>query len=84
MHSARRIQPEQRAEAAGDAVMPAYTHVRRAQPVLAAHFLLGHAAGFRRDYDHFDFAIRCADCLPLGFWIQVPFIFRSPHRILHR
>jgi argininosuccinate lyase len=55
-----------RAEAAGDAVMPAYTHVRRAQPVLAAHFLLGHAAAFRRDYEHFDFAIRTADSLPLG------------------
>jgi argininosuccinate lyase len=46
--------------------MPAYTHVRRAQPVLVAHFLLGHAAAFRRDCDHLDFAIRCADCLPLG------------------
>jgi argininosuccinate lyase len=54
------------AEAAGDAVMPAYTHVRRAQPVLAAHFFLGHAAAFRRDHEHFDFAVRCADCLPLG------------------
>ncbi len=56
----------QQAGAAGDSVMPAYTHLRRAQPVLLAHFLLGHAAAFRRDYDHFDFAIRAADCLPLG------------------
>ena len=56
----------QRAEAAGDAVMPAYTHLRRAQPVLAAHFFLGHAAAFRRDFEHFDFALRSADCLPLG------------------
>jgi argininosuccinate lyase len=54
------------ADAAGDAVMPAYTHVRRAQPVLAAHFLLGHAAAFRRDYEYLDFAIRSADSLPLG------------------
>jgi argininosuccinate lyase len=56
----------EQAEAAGDAVMPAYTHVRRAQPVLTAHFLLGHVAAFRRDYDHLDFAIRSADSLPLG------------------
>ena len=38
------------AEAAGDALMPSYTHMRRAQPVLAAHFFLAHAAAFRRDY----------------------------------
>jgi len=25
---------------AGDALMPSYTHLRRAQPVLVAHFLL--------------------------------------------
>jgi argininosuccinate lyase len=54
------------AESAGDAVMPAYTHLRRAQPVLVAHFLLNHVAAFRRDYEHLDFAIRTADSLPLG------------------
>jgi argininosuccinate lyase len=31
------------AVSAGDAVMPSYTHLRRAQPVLAAHYLLAHA-----------------------------------------
>lgn len=54
------------AHRAGDALMPAYTHVRRAQPVLVAHYLLGHVAAIRRDHDHFDFARRAADCLPLG------------------
>ena len=39
-----------RAEAAGDALMPAYTHLRRAQPVLVAHFFLSHAAALRRDH----------------------------------
>ena len=39
------------AEGAGDALMPAYTHLRRAQPVLAAHYWLSHAAAFRRDAD---------------------------------
>ena len=38
------------ADAAGDALMPSYTHLRRAQPILAAHFFLAHAAAFRRDH----------------------------------
>ena len=38
------------AEQAGGAVMPAYTHLRRAQPVLIAHYWLAHAAAFRRDH----------------------------------
>jgi argininosuccinate lyase len=37
------------AERAGAALMPSYTHLRRAQPILAAHFFLAHAAAFRRD-----------------------------------
>ena len=41
------------AEAAGDALMPSYTHMRRAQPVLAAHFFLAHAAALRRDHRRF-------------------------------
>ena len=41
------------AEAAGAAVMPAYTHMRRAQPVLVAHFFLAHAAALRRDHARF-------------------------------
>jgi argininosuccinate lyase len=54
------------ARSAGDAPMPAYTHLRRAQPVLVAHFLLAHVAALRRDHEHFDFAVRTADRLPLG------------------
>src|SRR5689334_15531047 len=37
------------ARAAGEALMPAYTHFRPAQPVLVAHFLLAHVAPLRRD-----------------------------------
>jgi argininosuccinate lyase len=54
------------AEAAGDALMPAYTHLRRAQPVLAAHYWLSHVAAFRRDAARFAEAAREADALPLG------------------
>jgi argininosuccinate lyase len=54
------------AELAGQAVMPSYTHLRRAQPVLVAHVFLAHAAAFQRDVDRFDDAIREADAMPLG------------------
>ncbi|HEX7137020.1 MAG TPA: lyase family protein, partial [Vicinamibacterales bacterium] len=54
------------AEKAGDALMPAYTHFRPAQPVLVAHFLLSHAAPLVRDVERFAGALREADALPLG------------------
>jgi argininosuccinate lyase len=54
------------AEQCGDARMPAYTHLRRAQPVLIAHFLLAHAAALRRDHARFATAAGEADALPLG------------------
>lgn len=54
------------AERAGDATMPAYTHLRRAQPVLVAHFWLAHVAALRRDHRALTAAAQAADCLPLG------------------
>jgi argininosuccinate lyase len=54
------------AERAGDALMPSYTHLRRAQPILAAHFFLAHAAAFRRDHARFSALLTDADELPLG------------------
>jgi argininosuccinate lyase len=54
------------AEAAGDALMPSYTHMRRAMPVLVAHFLLSHAAALRRDHERLSRARDEADALPLG------------------
>jgi argininosuccinate lyase len=54
------------ADAADGALMPSYTHMRRAQPVLAAHFFLAHAAAFRRDYRRFSSVLYEADELPLG------------------
>lgn len=55
-----------RAEAADAAIMPAYTHLRRAQPILVAHFLLAHAAAFRRDHARLGVAADEADAMPLG------------------
>jgi argininosuccinate lyase len=51
---------------AGDAMMPSYTHFRRAQPVLVAHFFLSHAAALRRDAARLDAAAAEADALTLG------------------
>ena len=48
------------------AVMPSYTHLRRAMPVLVAHFFLAHVAALRRDYDRFGWASQEADAMPLG------------------
>jgi argininosuccinate lyase len=54
------------AERAGDALMPSYTHLRRAQPILAAHFFLAHAAAFRRDHRRLGAVLDETDELPLG------------------
>lgn len=54
------------ARACGSALMPSYTHLRRAQPVLAAHFFLAHAAAFRRDHARLSMVLREVDELPLG------------------
>jgi argininosuccinate lyase len=54
------------ADRAGDALMPSYTHLRRAMPVLVAHFLLSHAAAVRRDHARLAMAAAEADALPLG------------------
>jgi len=54
------------AAACGDALMPAFTHFRPAQPVLVAHFLLSHAEPLIRDHDRLAQARHEADALPLG------------------
>ncbi len=47
-------------------VMPGYTHLQRAQPVLFAHHLLAYFQMFERDIDRFHDCYRRADELPLG------------------
>ena len=51
---------------AGAALMPSYTHFRRAQPVLVAHFFLSHAAALRRDHARLAAAAEEANALTLG------------------
>ena len=54
------------AASAGEALMPAFTHFRAAQPVLVAHFFLAHVASLRRDHQRFAVARHDADALVLG------------------
>ena len=54
------------AEKHRDVVMPGYTHLQRAQPVLFAHHLLAYFQMFQRDIDRFGDCYRRTDVLPLG------------------
>ena len=54
------------AERAGDIVIPAYTHLQRAQPVLFAHHLLAYVEMLERDHARLGDVRKRADVLPLG------------------
>ncbi|GAB4340111.1 MAG: argininosuccinate lyase [Desulfobulbaceae bacterium] len=47
-------------------VMPGYTHLQRAQPVLLSHHLLAYVEMFRRDDDRLAGCIERMNVLPLG------------------
>jgi argininosuccinate lyase len=55
-----------RAEDVGDAYLPGYTHLQRAQPVLLAHHLLAHGWALSRDVDRILSSRRRLDVSPLG------------------
>jgi argininosuccinate lyase len=52
--------------AAANVLMPAYTHMQRAQPVAAAHWMLSHFWPLDRDRARLAAAGRAAAVLPLG------------------
>lgn len=56
----------EQAESMGDAVMPGYTHLQRAQPVLVAHGLLAHFWALQRDRERLHDARKRVAVLPLG------------------
>ena len=56
----------ERASEVGDAYLPGYTHVQRAQPVLLAHHLLAHGWAFERDLGRLHDAFVRLDVSPLG------------------
>ncbi len=56
----------EQAKAAGDAVMPSYTHLQRAEPVLVAHWLLAYVEMLLRDVSRLEDCIARLNYSPLG------------------
>ncbi len=54
------------AEANKEVVMPGYTHLQPAQPVLLAHHFLAYFEMFQRDVERFRDCLRRTDVMPLG------------------
>ncbi len=54
------------AEGHTQTVMPGYTHLQRAQPVVLAHHLLAYVEMFQRDIERLQDCRRRADVMPLG------------------
>ncbi len=49
-----------------DLVLPGYTHLQRAQPILLAHHLLAHFEALKRDLRRLEAASEAANVSPLG------------------
>ncbi len=49
-----------------ETVMPAYTHLQKAQPTTLAHHMMAYAQMFLRDCIRFSHAKAAADMMPLG------------------
>jgi argininosuccinate lyase len=47
-------------------ILPGYTHLQRAQPILLSHHLLAHFWAFERDLERLDAAREAANVSPLG------------------
>ncbi|OFW10475.1 MAG: argininosuccinate lyase [Acidobacteria bacterium RIFCSPLOWO2_12_FULL_59_11] len=47
-------------------LLPGYTHLRRAQPVLWSHYLLAYFEMFRRDHHRLEACLASTDVMPLG------------------
>ena len=56
----------EQAELAGEIVMPGYTHLQRAQPILLAHWWLSHYWPLQRDVERLNDLTKRAAILPLG------------------
>lgn len=72
------------AESLTDAVVPAYTHLQRAQPVSAAHWMLSHFWPLQRDYDRIISASIAASSLPLGSGAIAGSAYRVPREELRK
>ncbi|MCP3900651.1 MAG: argininosuccinate lyase, partial [Desulfobacteraceae bacterium] len=49
-----------------DVIMPGYTHLQRAQPLLFSHHLMAYYEMFKRDKQRFEDCFKRTDVMPLG------------------
>ncbi|WP_457643894.1 argininosuccinate lyase [Persephonella sp.] len=56
----------EKAKESVDIVMPAYTHLQRAQPVRLAHYFLAYLEAYNRDEERFSDTLKRIDQMPLG------------------
>lgn len=56
----------EQAELAGEIIMPGYTHLQRAQPILLAHWWLSHYWALQRDVERLTDLTKRVSVLPLG------------------
>jgi argininosuccinate lyase len=56
----------EQAEKAGETVMPGYTHLQRAQPILLAHWWLSHSWALQRDVERIQDLTKRVSVSPLG------------------
>ncbi|MGD9678676.1 MAG: argininosuccinate lyase [Vulcanibacillus sp.] len=56
----------EKAEQNLDVVMPGYTHLQRAQPILFSHHLMAYASMFLRDLERLNDSWKRIDIMPLG------------------
>lgn len=47
-------------------IMPGYTHLQKAQPILYSHYVLAYANMFKRDIMRLDSTVKIANTCPLG------------------
>ena len=65
-----------------DVIMPGYTHLQRAQPILFSHHMMAYFSMLKRDFDRFRGVYERCDIMPLGagalagttFQIDRPFV----------
>lgn len=56
----------EQAELAGETIMPGYTHLQRAQPILLGHWWLSHYWALKRDIERLDDLTKRVSVMPLG------------------
>ena len=49
-----------------DTIVPGYTHLQRAQPILFAHHLMAYVSMFQRDIERLQDSYKRINVLPLG------------------